>query len=695
MEKITYRLLLAMLIGFLCSQVSYAAMVTIGKITYEVSPYIGKAIISNVETDIIDEECVIHSSIQYEGNNYPVAEIKKEAFMDCSLLTSISIPSSVTTIGKRVFKNCTSLKEISIPNAKSIEGSSGMENELFKDCKNLEKVDFGYSSEIIGGDAFSGCESLQEIIILNPEALEKDKLYFFINKRRYYTEKNIRYDEYTLMSLKRLVLPVIDDITKLADKINTSWSAYRTVIIKNGKAVGKDYYSPATLEEVKYVGDLNERYTLRGELFSWCDNIIFENVRFNAIDTYKINYQGDFWFDGEALPKGLFASTAKLRSITLSFPGAGTRDSFSNLGELFAEDDKKGQATVQLFEDGSKKTYYVPPTLEEVTVLDGCVSIPYGAFSGFTMLKKVTLPASVYMVGEKAFYGCAQMTDTYCQGADPAVAFSNTFDAMRLTSCKLHVPYNSSELYKSAEGWKRFNFIQEEAPVVINVNKNIINAGVIYGLDEYRAGYKAQLTAIANSGYKFDGWYENESLITSDDTYEFTATKSRNLTAMFSAVYKSNPVEVDVIDGVDGIKVHWPKEDNAAHYYITLYKDPEMTDVFQKCHVLYKGEPSDKSVIDKISYSDSQTMEITFFGLPRDTEYYYSITGYNLEGQMVLKYDGSFKTWSSDITDILDGIGNVTVTGFYNVQGIRSDKPWSGVNIVKLSDGSVIKIMNK
>ena len=51
-------------------------------------------------------DVVIPSSITVEGQEYPVAIIGKSAFSDCSSLTSITIPNSVTSIGESAFQGC-------------------------------------------------------------------------------------------------------------------------------------------------------------------------------------------------------------------------------------------------------------------------------------------------------------------------------------------------------------------------------------------------------------------------------------------------------------------------------------------------------------------------------------------------------------------------------------------------------------
>ena len=49
---------------------------------------------------------VIPSSITVEGQEYPVTSIGYRAFYECSSLTSVTIPNSVTSIGDLAFAYC-------------------------------------------------------------------------------------------------------------------------------------------------------------------------------------------------------------------------------------------------------------------------------------------------------------------------------------------------------------------------------------------------------------------------------------------------------------------------------------------------------------------------------------------------------------------------------------------------------------
>ena len=84
------------------------------------------------------------------------------AFCNCSGLTSITIPNSVTIIGREAFYHCTGLTSITIPNSVTIIGS-----RAFAGCTNLTSVSIPDSVTSIGNSAFDGCEGLTSVTIGN------------------------------------------------------------------------------------------------------------------------------------------------------------------------------------------------------------------------------------------------------------------------------------------------------------------------------------------------------------------------------------------------------------------------------------------------------------------------------------------------------------------------------------------------
>ena len=87
--------------------------------------------------------------------------IENNAFRNCTGLTNITIPNSVTILGDSVFEGCSNLTII-IPN-----GVSDIGDRAFCRCDSLTSITIPDSVTSIGSDAFSGCVSLNGIAIPN------------------------------------------------------------------------------------------------------------------------------------------------------------------------------------------------------------------------------------------------------------------------------------------------------------------------------------------------------------------------------------------------------------------------------------------------------------------------------------------------------------------------------------------------
>ncbi|MBO7133457.1 MAG: C10 family peptidase [Bacteroidales bacterium] len=67
----------------------------------------------------------------------------------------------------------------------------------------------------------------------------------------------------------------------------------------------------------------------------------------------------------------------------------------------------------------------------------------------------------------------------------------------------------------------------------ISAVANPAEGGTINGAGDYTYGQTVSLSAVANTGYTFVNWTENETEVSTDATYSFTATENRNLVANF------------------------------------------------------------------------------------------------------------------------------------------------------------------
>jgi len=87
-------------------------------------------------------------------------EIGESAFSGCEALKAIEFPASVTSLGDRVCQNCSSLKKAALGT-----GQASIPSSAFANCASLQEATLPSTIEWIGNDAFQGCKSLPSINI--------------------------------------------------------------------------------------------------------------------------------------------------------------------------------------------------------------------------------------------------------------------------------------------------------------------------------------------------------------------------------------------------------------------------------------------------------------------------------------------------------------------------------------------------
>lgn len=104
-------------------------------------------------------EIVIPASITWEGKKYHVTELGAKSFFDCYNLTSVTIPSSVTSLGQSCFYSC-GLTSVTIPSSVTSLGE-----RCFENCRGLTSVTIPSSVTRLGGLCFAYCKKLASINI--------------------------------------------------------------------------------------------------------------------------------------------------------------------------------------------------------------------------------------------------------------------------------------------------------------------------------------------------------------------------------------------------------------------------------------------------------------------------------------------------------------------------------------------------
>ena len=103
------------------------------------------------------EGCIGLTSITIPSS---VTSLGESCFSGCSGIASIIIPSSVTSLGNYCFYGCSGLTSITIPSSVTSLG-----DHCFSSCNKLTSVTIPFSVTSLGDVCFSGCSSLTSVTI--------------------------------------------------------------------------------------------------------------------------------------------------------------------------------------------------------------------------------------------------------------------------------------------------------------------------------------------------------------------------------------------------------------------------------------------------------------------------------------------------------------------------------------------------
>ena len=89
-----------------------------------------------------------------------LTSIGTSAFQSCASLTTVNLPDSITSIGGSAFRNCSSLTSVNLP-----DGITSIGSYVFRDCSSLTKINLPSSLTSIGSAFYNDTTNLTEVTL--------------------------------------------------------------------------------------------------------------------------------------------------------------------------------------------------------------------------------------------------------------------------------------------------------------------------------------------------------------------------------------------------------------------------------------------------------------------------------------------------------------------------------------------------
>jgi len=134
----------------------YGGDVVNNGITYRINEK--EATITAAEATIT--EANVPSTVEFEGNQYPVIKINEKVFSGNTNLTVVTLPDGLVEIGEFAFSGCKNLESVTLS-----ESLTTLGDYAFSSCKSLRAVKIPSKVTTIPDQCFYGCSSLESVTI--------------------------------------------------------------------------------------------------------------------------------------------------------------------------------------------------------------------------------------------------------------------------------------------------------------------------------------------------------------------------------------------------------------------------------------------------------------------------------------------------------------------------------------------------
>lgn len=474
----------------------------------------------------ITDTLVIPASITYNGAEYSVTKIVDSeqdgwwngVFAGCSGITNVILPNSLTRIGKYAFSGCSGLTDFEIPN-----GVKEIGEAAFYNC-SITSVSIPSSITTIESEAFRDCPRLDSVLITNIEAWCEISFLGGSYTAPFCGTLADRFTNYHLYlngeEIKDLVIP--NSVKSIGNYAFYGCIGLSSVTIPEGVTTicSGAFFGCRGLINLTIPKTVS---SIGSEAFRFCSNL--SCVQITDIESWcKISFDGnvsDYWLVSNPLfyAHHLFLNGEEIKDLVIP-------NSITNIRSLaFYGCDGLTNITipssVTSIESGA---FSGCSNLSSVRIPNDVTTIGESAFYGCSSLTSLIIGEGVSSIGSKAFATCKELADVYCYAENVPITNDDVFEESYIDYATLHVPESSISAYETTVPWNNFKKIAKIMPMYT----------LTYMIDSdiYKTYLVEEGTTITpeaeptKEGYTFSGWSEIPETM---PAYDVTVTGAFNI----------------------------------------------------------------------------------------------------------------------------------------------------------------------
>ncbi|MBR3123592.1 MAG: leucine-rich repeat domain-containing protein, partial [Prevotella sp.] len=635
-----------------------------------------------------------------------VQNIGEKAFYNCSGLTSVTIPNSVTSIGNFAFSGCTGLKSVSIPGSVEEIGASA-----FQGCSGLTSINIPNSVKNIGSSAFEGCSGFTNFTIPN-SVTSIESLTFS-----------------RCSNLTNITIP--NSVTRIGSSAFQNCSSLANLDIPNSVTTigGKAFANCKKLTSVKLPDNIE---SINTDAFDSSCKLLCKEGFATLLSLWDSSISA-YSFDGKELPKPYYSSNSPSQTtINITIKNYYKQYQFILYASSLGEDKILTSDYLTLTDLFPEQSVYVNI---RIATVDGRKKIGLGNTNPTTKsispnIKFEVSPTSIKPMGtytsgdasvtsKKMYFGNNLMETNSMEltGLNPKASYGFRYEIV-VTSAK-----GTTRTYQATK------YIETSAlslktlqPKVISSGNVIVAAETNINVDEEKVGFEWRRTDWtsdfpSNTGAAalFDGtmegyirnlntdklWKVRPYYLSNSGTYyygDWMGVDPTNTSYFEPTVHTYAKIEVKgntalikgyALQGTDGVKVqgfkYWRRVSKAS---------AEDSD-----KAMAKRAPNIPSNATTVT-SSGQVMTAELANLGYETNYSFVAFVTTNTGETFYGEEQTFTTGANPV-----GIEGVEISAeekrlnnapkYYDMQGHQLNGPIRGLNIVRMADGTVKKVLVK